>query len=155
MTTSNLSYKGYTGSIEASIEDECLHGRVLLIDDLITYEGATVKEMVESFRAVVDRYIDYCSRTGKQANKAYSGVFQTRIDPSLHKAAVLAAAKRKIKLNEFVSQAICAAVNSDGPTKVEHVHQVNVSVTGLNQELVVATTGAAPLWNSTHAITIQ
>jgi len=155
MSASNLTYKGYTGSIEASIEDECLHGHVLLVDDLITYEGATVSEITQSFQAAVDRYLEYCERTGKPANKAYSGVFQVRIDPSWHKAAVLAAAKRKIKLNEYVSQAICAAINSDGPTKIEHVHQVNVSVTGMNQELIVATTGAAPSWNKTNAITIQ
>lgn len=152
MVANTMTYKGYSGSVEPSIEDECLHGRVLLLDDMITYEGTTVPEIVESFHAAVDRYIDYCARTGRNPNKAYSGVFQTRIDPELHREAARAAAKRNIKLNEFVSQAICSAVNSDGPTKVEHVHQVNLTVSGVaNQETLMATAGVGSTWKPVNA----
>ena len=44
MTTASsalLKFKGYTGSVEVSLEDGCLHGRLLHIDDLITYGGNT------------------------------------------------------------------------------------------------------------------
>ena len=40
-----LTYKTYIGSIEVSVEDECLHGKILFIDDLITYEANTVQEI--------------------------------------------------------------------------------------------------------------
>ena len=54
-----LHYKGYTGSVFFSVEDDCLHGRILDIDDLITYEGETVGEIKRSFRYEVDRYISF------------------------------------------------------------------------------------------------
>jgi predicted HicB family RNase H-like nuclease len=36
-----LKYKGYTGHIEVDLESNLLHGRVLNIKDVITFEGAT------------------------------------------------------------------------------------------------------------------
>ena len=55
-----LSHKGYTGSIEVSIEDNCLHGRILFIEDIVTYEGETVDDLATSFKDAVDRYVTYC-----------------------------------------------------------------------------------------------
>jgi predicted HicB family RNase H-like nuclease len=89
-----------------SLEDDCLIGRVLFIDDIITYEGATVGELMENFRAAVDHYLDYCKRTGKPANKPYSGTFNVRIGPQLHREAVIAANAASVNLNDFVTTAI-------------------------------------------------
>jgi len=68
-----VTYKGFTGSGQMSLEDDCLTGRVLFIDDIITFEGATVADWVANFRAAVDQYLDYCKRTGRPANKPHSG----------------------------------------------------------------------------------
>lgn len=40
-----LKHKGYIGSIEASIEDNCLFGKLLFIKALVSYEGKTVAEL--------------------------------------------------------------------------------------------------------------
>ncbi|MFZ2540256.1 MAG: type II toxin-antitoxin system HicB family antitoxin [Gallionella sp.] len=104
--SNEFKYKGYLGSCEASIEDGCLHGRILFIDDLISYEGNTVPKLERSFKIAVDAYIDYCARTGMPANKPYSGSFNVRIGSDLHKAAVQCASRNGTKLNEFVKKAI-------------------------------------------------
>ena len=106
MKTTKLTHKGFTGSGELSLEDDCLIGSVLFIDDIITYEGATVAELVANFQSAVDDYLDYCKRTGKPANKPYSGTFNVRIGPQLHREAVIAANAAGINLNEFVMTAI-------------------------------------------------
>ena len=106
LKTTKLIHKGFTGSGEMSLEDDCLIGRVLFIDDIVTYEGATVAELVENFRVAVDHYLDHCKRTGKPANKPYSGTFNVRIGPQLHREAVIAANAAGINLNEFVMTAI-------------------------------------------------
>ena len=36
MSANKLIYKGFTGSLDASLEDECLVGKVLFIDDIVT-----------------------------------------------------------------------------------------------------------------------
>ena len=52
-----LHYKGYTGSVLISVEDDCLHGKILDINDIITYEGETVKDIKAAFEAAVERYV--------------------------------------------------------------------------------------------------
>ena len=42
-----LKYKNYQGSIEYDEESETLHGKVLHVRDLITYEAETAKELEE------------------------------------------------------------------------------------------------------------
>mgnify|MGYP006203197351 CR=1 FL=1 len=49
-----LKYKGHTGSIETSVEDNCLFGRLLNIDSLVSYEGQTEAELEAGFRLAVD-----------------------------------------------------------------------------------------------------
>ncbi|PUB23749.1 MULTISPECIES: hypothetical protein [Pseudomonas] len=49
-----LKYKGHTGSIETSVEDNCLFGRLLNIDSLVSYEGQTEEELEAAFRQAVD-----------------------------------------------------------------------------------------------------
>lgn len=63
--TTQLKYKKYTGSIEISLEDNCLHGRILFINDLITYGGNTLNELKSNFKNAVDRYIKYCDTNDK------------------------------------------------------------------------------------------
>ena len=45
-----FNYKGYQGSIETSIKDRCLFGKILNINDLILYEGQTLDELEADLR---------------------------------------------------------------------------------------------------------
>ncbi len=56
-----LKYKGFIGSVEYSNEDECFCGKVLDLDrDLILYEGNTLDELREDFKAGIDSYLAGC-----------------------------------------------------------------------------------------------
>ena len=52
-------YRGYTGSIEFSSDDQCYFGRLLNINDLVHYEADSVEELNEEFKKAVDDYIDF------------------------------------------------------------------------------------------------
>ena len=124
-----LTYKGYAGKIDVSIEDGCLHGQILFIEDIITYEGNTVDDIKLSFEEAVDRYLAYCEETGRPANKPYSGTFNVRVGQELHRKAVEAAYHRGITLNDFVAQSIRTAIDQNGFVKVEHTHNHTVTIT--------------------------
>ncbi|HOP47767.1 MAG TPA: type II toxin-antitoxin system HicB family antitoxin [Desulfobacteraceae bacterium] len=124
-----LSYKGYNGTIEASIEDSCLHGKILFIDDIITYEGNTVDDIKISFKQAVDHYLAYCKESGKAANKPFSGTFNVRVGQELHKKAAETAFHRGITLNEFVTQSIQAAIEQNEVVKFEYTHNYNIILT--------------------------
>jgi predicted HicB family RNase H-like nuclease len=150
---SKPSYKGYTGTIEVSIDDGCLHGQILFIEDYITYEGNTVDDIVVSFKEAVDRYLAYCKETGKPANKPYSGTFNVRVGQELHRKAVEVAYHYNINLNDFVAQSIKAAIEQYGVVRIEHTHNHNITITE-NQPsaIVVATTEKPVAWENFDAI---
>ena len=110
-----LMYEGFTGSIEASVEDECLHGRIQFIDDLITYEGNTISEIKSAFKDAVVRYLEHCKKIGKSPNKPYSGTFNVRIGAELHKQAAQKAASMGLSLNQLVTNAIQTEVVYSSP----------------------------------------
>ena len=101
MGNNKLIHAGFTGSFDVSLEDGCLIGRVLFIDDIISYEGETVSDLKKNFEAAVDRYIAYCKQTGKPANKPYSGTFNVRVGPALHRKAVIAATEASVNLSQL------------------------------------------------------
>jgi predicted HicB family RNase H-like nuclease len=102
----HLEYKGYTGTIEYSKEDELLYGKVLGIKGLISYEGITGKELEEDFKEAIDTYLDDCQERGVEPEKPFKGSFNVRISAKLHKKAALLAMKEKMSLNNFVAESI-------------------------------------------------
>lgn len=112
-----LRHKGYSGSVEVSLEDDCLHGRLLHIDDLITYGGSTVAELRAEFEAAVDDYLAYCLETGKVPDKPYTGSFNVRIGHERHRWLVEVAAAANMSLNECVCDVIDAAMLREQPRK--------------------------------------
>lgn len=153
MAQTELAYKSYTGSIEVSIEDECLHGRILFIDDLVTYEGNSVPYLRVAFEAAVDRYLAHCERVGKPPSKPFSGTFNVRIGPYLHGQAARAASRKGIKLNEFVKQAMQAAIAGNGIITHErhHQHNVNVKVDDGSMKMTVVAGMKTPSWENPNA----
>ena len=68
-----LNYKSYTGSIEISVEDGVLHGSVLDIKDVITFEGETIEEVKQAFQDSVDDYLEFCQETGQDPDRPLLG----------------------------------------------------------------------------------
>ncbi len=108
-----LEYKGYTGSIEYSSEDNLLFGKVLGIKGLISYEGETGKDLEDDFREAVNIYLADCKDAGKTPEKPFKGSFNVRIPASLHQKAALLAMEAKTSLNNFVAEAIRSRVGQD------------------------------------------
>ena len=75
-----LKYKGYTGSVDYSEEDNCLYGKVLgMSKDMITYEGQDVNELRRDFEGAIDDYLALCKANGKAPRAPYSGNLNIRI----------------------------------------------------------------------------
>lgn len=67
-----IEYKGYTGSVEFSEADGIFFGKVLGVPDLISYEGATEKELADDFHDAVDDYLTFCEETGTRPAPGFS-----------------------------------------------------------------------------------
>lgn len=101
-----IEYKGYFGSVEFSLDDDCLFGRVLGIQGSISYEGITLEDLKEDFHQAIDDYLYDCEQEGKAPQKPFSGKLNIRLNSELHRKAALRAKKKNISLNSFIKQAV-------------------------------------------------
>lgn len=101
-----LTYKGFIGSVHFSSEDTVFYGRIEQINDLVTFEGDNVEELVNSFHEAVDDYITLCKETGKKPLKSCKGSFNVRISPETHRKALEKATVLGVSLNQLVQRAI-------------------------------------------------
>ena len=101
-----LEYKGYYASVHFSSEDDVFYGKLLGIDDLVNFEGSSVKALKKAFYEATNDYLETCKELGKEPNKTYKGTFNVRISTDLHKSAAVFAAIHNVSLNDFVKTAI-------------------------------------------------
>lgn len=99
-----IEYKGYTGVIEFSGMDRMFYGEVVGLRDIIGFEGRTVDELEDSMHQAVDLYLEMCEEDGTDPDKPYSGQFQIRVDPLLHRQIATAAAAHRMSMNSFVGK---------------------------------------------------
>lgn len=97
-----LKYKGYIGSSEVDVDDNILHGKLLFIRDLITFEAETPFELKKAFEEAVDDYLADCRSEGVEPDKPCKGQFNVRVSPELHRDLALAAMSEDKSLNDYV-----------------------------------------------------
>lgn len=56
----NLSYRGFLGSVEYSVEDGHLFGKVINVSALVSYEGRTMEELEKDFVSAIEDYLALC-----------------------------------------------------------------------------------------------
>lgn len=101
-----LQYRGYDGSVLYSAEDKLLHGRLIGIRDMVTYEGTDVERLDTNFKLAVDEYLAFCKTEHKTPDLPFKGSFNVRISQDLHKRAALYAEEHNRKLNAVVNDAL-------------------------------------------------
>jgi predicted HicB family RNase H-like nuclease len=113
--TDVIEYKGFLGSVRFSAEDAVFFGKIEGIDDLVSFEGATVKDLTLSFAEAVDDYIGLCEKAEKRPEKSFKGSFNVRIHPKLHRLAYRQALREGKTLNQFIQDAVEHEVRERSP----------------------------------------
>lgn len=106
MNTNTLKYKGQIGSIEHDLDRGVLYGKLLFINDLVTYEAENLRCLEQEFKISVDEYLADCESMGIQPSKPFKGSFNIRIGRELHKRLAMKAADEGLGLNEAVQLAV-------------------------------------------------
>lgn len=104
-----IIHKGYIAKIEFDEDDKVLHGRILGIRDVITFEADCVEGAIAAFEESVEEYLAFCEERNKEPEKPFSGKFNLRIDPDLHRGISLLAAANDISMNSWAIKAITKA----------------------------------------------
>jgi len=101
-----MEYNGYLGTVEYDAQAKIFHGDIINTRDVITFQGTTVDEIERAFKDSIDDYIAWCKEEGVEPEKPYSGKFNVRVSPELHRQVAVAAKKMRMSLNSFVEKAI-------------------------------------------------
>jgi predicted HicB family RNase H-like nuclease len=101
-----MTYSGYTASLEFDPDDNILVGRVLGIDDLISFHGESVADFTHAFHEAVNDYVSACEKLGQTPEKPASGRLMLRVNPVVHAAALKAAAHTGQSLNRWAEQVL-------------------------------------------------
>lgn len=107
--TNTMSYRGYVASMIFDAEDKVIVGRVLDVEDVITFHGESVADFEANFHLVVDDYIAACESLGGAPEKPASGKLMLRVSPDVHAAALKAAARSGISLNKWAEEVLSVA----------------------------------------------
>jgi predicted HicB family RNase H-like nuclease len=107
----SMSYKGYTASMAFDAEDKIIVGRVLDVDDIISFHGDSIPEFESNFHAAIEGYLAASEELGVAPEKPASGKVMLRIAPAIHAAALKAAARSGTSLNKWAEGALSKAAN--------------------------------------------
>jgi predicted HicB family RNase H-like nuclease len=107
--TNTMTFKGYTARVEYDPRDEIFVGRVLGIEDRITFHGSTVVKLRGAFHAAIDHYLADCDAHGRNPQKPYSGKILLRVSPEVHARAAMTAEAQGKSLNQWAAEVLARA----------------------------------------------
>ena len=148
--TKILKYKGYTGTLEIDIDDNCLCGVIEFIVDVVSYSAPTPNKLEKAFKDAVDDYIDTCKELGRDAQKPFSGTFNIRVGTDLHKRAVIQSKIVGVSLNEIVKTALNGYLDNTNEKIVHHIHKVESNMPEAlvfnSENQIISTKSGAENW---------
>lgn len=112
-----IDYKGYTGVFEFDPTIDAFHGRVVGLQDVVTFEGRSVEELRVEMEQSVEDYLELCAEAGKEPERPYRGEFLVRTTPEVHRAVATAAEAAGMSLNAWVETTITSVVAQGRPVR--------------------------------------
>jgi predicted HicB family RNase H-like nuclease len=111
-----IEYKGYIGVIEFDPSNDAFHGRVVGLQDVVTFEGSSPEELRREMAESIEDYLEFCAKVGKDPERPYRGEFLVRTTPELHRAAAAAAEASGKSLNAWIEETIATTVKERHPS---------------------------------------
>jgi predicted HicB family RNase H-like nuclease len=110
-----MRYKGYVGVMEVDPDTELIHGRVIGLRDVITFQGDTAAEARQAFQDSVDDYLEWCAAEARPPEKPFSGKLLIRVEPALHRNLAQLAEARSTSINSLVVEALANLAGESKP----------------------------------------
>jgi predicted HicB family RNase H-like nuclease len=105
-----LDYKGYHGEAFYDEEIGMFSGRITNAKAIGTFYGKTVDEIETEFKKTIDYYLELCMKKNIEPEKPFSGKFNLRISPELHRKIYRASKEEGKSINNWIQEKIEAIV---------------------------------------------
>lgn len=118
--TRQLTYKGYSATVEFDAEDCLFFGRVNGITDIVTFHGESANELVQAFEQAVDGYLAMSKQLGRVPQSPHVRRIVMRVPPDIHaRAAALAQVEGK-SLDLWAQDLLVQAISRSQPVAPAH-----------------------------------
>jgi predicted HicB family RNase H-like nuclease len=101
-----MDHKGYECRLIVDSEDGVITGKVISIEKVIKFQSESAKDTGKELRKSIEDYLDFCSETGEEPEKPFSGTLLLKIPPELHKRALISANAENLSLNVWLTKCI-------------------------------------------------
>ena len=101
---------GYKAKIEYDSEHDQFRGEILGLNGGADFYGTSPKQLRKEFKRSLQTFLEVCEEKGISPHKEYSGKFNLRITPSLHKKVAENATAQSKSINQFVSDLISESI---------------------------------------------
>lgn len=105
-----LTIDGYTAIISYDEDIDMFRGEFIGINGGADFYAKSVDELHKEAKLSLDFFLQVCKEKGIAPQKHYSGKFNTRIEPELHKKLAILAQSTGTSINDIVARAIQAEV---------------------------------------------
>ena len=73
---------------------------------MITFQGRSIDELKTALADSVEDYLEFCRDEGEEPSKPYSGRFNLRLGPELHREVAQAASMAGKSLNAWITDTL-------------------------------------------------
>ena len=101
-----MEYKGYAAEIVFDEDAKILHGRIIGLKDVVTFEAENAAELEKEFQISVDDYLEYCMELGRDPEKPFSGRVLLRISKDVHRQLWLVSSTLGVSMNTYIANAL-------------------------------------------------
>lgn len=112
MKNNVLEYKRYIAQLDFDLEDGIIIGKVTNTKDIISFHASDLPDIKQAFKDIIDTYLKACEEEGIEASKPYSGRFNLRITPDLHRELSIEAAQEGVSLNDLTEQLLKSSLSN-------------------------------------------
>ncbi|MEI2689501.1 MAG: type II toxin-antitoxin system HicB family antitoxin [Anaerolineae bacterium] len=118
--TKQLTYKGYTATVEFDAEDRLFFGRLSGISDMVTFHSESAVELVEAFEQAVEGYLAMSEQLGRAPQSPHVRRIIVRVPTEVHaRAAALAQVEGK-SLDTWAQEVLVRAASRPSPIAATH-----------------------------------
>lgn len=101
-----MEINGYKAVIAYDPETELFRGEFLGLNGGADFYADNVSQLKQEGELSLKIFFEMCEEKGIEPFKQYSGKFNIRLSPELHKAAAIAATAENLSLNEWISRTL-------------------------------------------------
>jgi predicted HicB family RNase H-like nuclease len=119
-----FEHKGFYGSAEVNLREDCLEGRILFIQDIVTYEAKSISKLRKSFENAVDDYFETCKTLGQEPEQPFEGNMNLRLGEDLHREAATYAQINNQNLNKMIVEALESRISDQDVSRRYHLEVI-------------------------------